>query len=216
MNNKRPIVGIILAAGTSSRLGRPKQLMELDGRPSIQWVLENSIASSLDHVLLVAGHEHENILNPARDFSSHQKFSTVVNSNFREGMSASMKLGLSMMGDTHGAAMFLLGDQPFFDAGSVDLLIEAFIADKKNICAPSFNGQRKNPVILGKKYFHGIASINGDKGARDIIKENREDLLLVEFTRPELFYDIDTEEDYERIKAHLKKSGAWFLRDGGG
>ena len=109
-----PTAGIILAAGTSQRLGRPKQLIELQGKTILQWSMESALSSNLERVFVVLGYDRSNILSSIHEITSHQKLEILCNEKYAQGMGTSLALGISQIKDTFKSAMFLLGDQPLF------------------------------------------------------------------------------------------------------
>jgi molybdenum cofactor cytidylyltransferase len=103
-----PIVGVILAGGSSSRLGRPKQLLPLGDRPVLAHTLAHALAADLDGVIVVLGHE-ATAVQERIDFAGAQ---VVINDAYREGQSTSLRAGLATLPPDADAALFILGDQP--------------------------------------------------------------------------------------------------------
>jgi len=203
MNNKKPTAGIILAAGESRRFGSSKQMEKLNGKPILNWVLEASLNSDLDKTILVLGHDHEKILPRLNHLQDNTKLQIEINPAYNEGMSSSLRLGLSKTMEDFPAAMFILGDQPMITVRLINLLLGKFAENEMGICVPSFKGKRKNPVIMSKKYYKELMDIRGDKGARKIIDSNLQDVLFVEIDDNMAFIDVDTKEDLERLKGNL-------------
>lgn len=197
--NKKPTAGIILAAGTSSRLGRPKQLLEIDGRTLLAKTVATTLASQLDRVVLVLGHESERIIAAMGEMLNDQRISVTLNERYREGMSSSLQQGLLQVSGSFPSIMVILGDQPFLDHGTIDLLLAKFRDSDKDICVPCLKGRQGVPVILSSRFYKDIMSIRGDMGARNIVRENPECVLRVEIENPDCFLDIDSEEDLQRF-----------------
>ncbi len=192
---KYPTAGIILAAGLSHRFGRPKQLAEIDGVPLIHRVLNNSLESDLDIIVLVLGHAMDEILNSCREFIDNKKLKIVSNKNYPDGMATSLHAGLANINEKYPSVMFLLADQPFISSKIINNLLHNFWSSDKDICVPVHNGNRMNPVIFSSKYYDEIIEVKGDKGARDIIKKNPGQVYSVDFENDEYFIDIDTIND---------------------
>lgn len=201
MTRNRPTAGIILAAGASRRLGTPKQLIRWRGKYLIERVLDVALDSRLDRIVLVLGHESERMLEILGDRIHHPRVTVAINHEHHRGMSGSLRLGLSFVRESHSSVMFLLGDQPFVDADCINLLLERFRASDKEICVPVYKGKRGNPTIFSRKYYRLMMGIEGDVGAREIIRAHPEKVLRVEMDDPIRFFDIDTKADLESLVA---------------
>jgi molybdenum cofactor cytidylyltransferase len=200
---KTPTAGILLAAGESTRFGKPKQLITLAGRYLIEWALAAALGSNLDHVVLVLGCEHERIARCLGSSTAHPKCDILVNPDYRGGQSTSLHAGLLRIRHDFPSVMFLLGDQPLVDAALINLLLERYEGSEKPICVPTHRGIRGNPTLFGNPLYPEILNIEGDKGARDIIAAHPTQVLAVEIPDPLVFLDIDRREDVEKIAALL-------------
>lgn len=196
---RQPTAGIILAAGTSTRMGRPKQLQPFKGRCLLQWVVEAALGSNLDTVVLVLGHEFETMIRALGDLTLHPRLVTAFNYRFREGQAYSLRAGLGLVKDEFPSVMFLLGDQPFITPGFLDLLLERFWTSEKGICVPIHAGKRGNPTIFHRVFYRLLLELEGDQGGRRIIEEHPEEVLPVEIEEPLWLMDVDSEEDLEAI-----------------
>ena len=194
-----PMAGIVLAAGMSARMGKPKQLMNLSGKPLLVRVVETALASELEKVVLVLGHEAEKILAALGSLAHDQRLITVVNERYREGMASSLQAGLLQVKDRFPAVMFLLGDQPMVAADTVNLLLRRFRASDRDICVPVYAGVRGNPICFSNLFYDRIIAIRGDTGAREIINDHPDNVLYVEIENPLCFMDVDSPEDLEQI-----------------
>jgi molybdenum cofactor cytidylyltransferase len=191
------ISGIVLAAGTSSRLGRPKQLLELDGRPLLQHVIDALVAAELDEVVVVLGHEADAIrgalvLAPA--------VRTVFNPRYSSGQASSLTAGLDAVDPLAEAAVVVLGDQPRISPD----LIRAAVAEWRTADAPVlrtyFGEVPGHPVVAARSAWPVLRDASGDEGARRV-----EDPAFVQAARlqagAEPIADVDTVEDYERLRS---------------
>ena len=192
--------GIILAAGASVRFGQPKQLIKLRGKYLVEWVLDAALKSRLDLVVLVLGHEHQSILQALGAKGRHSELEVVINHDYHEGQSSSLKAGLAKVGNAYSSVMYLLADQPLINSNTIDLLLERFHGSRKRICVPVFEGQRGTPTIFKRSKYEKIMMLDGDIGARDIIAENAEHVLYVKINDPLCFFDIDSPEDLKRLQ----------------
>jgi len=201
-----PTAGIILAAGESTRFGRPKQLLRLNDRCLIEWVLTAALESKLSRIVLVLGHAHQKILQTLGKRLQPSKVSVEINLQFKKGQSRSLRVGLTKVKDDFPAVMFLLGDQPMLNAATINILLEKFWTDDKDICLPIYQGKRKTPAIFSRRFYTRLMDIKGDTGARQLIDDNPDRVLAVEMDNPICFFDIDTEQDFENLKKMLEQS----------
>lgn len=193
--------GIILAAGASTRMGRPKQLLSLDGQPLLQHVLEQAVASCLDEVILVLGHQAREVRAAIR-VPSRRRIRVVVNRDYAGGQSTSLRLGLRSASPRAAAAAILLADQPQITAGLIDRLAAAFRSADRPLLRPVYldaQGRRVpgHPVFLARQIWFEVEQLSGDQGARALLTAHPDSLLELplEGGPPA---DIDTWEDYRR------------------
>jgi molybdenum cofactor cytidylyltransferase len=201
LTSRRDTAGIILAAGASTRLGRPKQLVLLDGQPLLERVINAALESNLDHIVLVLGSHAAEIKRALGSILDHNKLSILVNPNYHTGMAGSLKMGIRQIKNVYGAAMIILADHPNVDSGLINHLLARFQATDKAICVPTFKGRRGHPVCLSQKFYADIRSLTGDIGAREILRDHPDQLLTVELDSDRAFMDIDTKSDLERAIA---------------
>jgi molybdenum cofactor cytidylyltransferase len=189
------ISGIVLAGGRSARLGTPKQLLELDGRPLLQHVVDAAEEGGLDEVIVVLGHEAERISAALR---LPPRARTVVNPSFSEGQSTSLRAGLGATDPASTAAVVLLGDQPRLTGPMVRKLVAGFHRDNRPIARAVFGGVAGHPVVLARSEWAILDDLRGDVGARALI-DGSEKVNLVDMG-PEPLEDIDTWEQYEQMR----------------
>ena len=172
----------------------------------LEWVLDAALHSELNRVVLVLGYSHQKILQALGEKTRHAKLLLAINPQYKKGQSLSLNLGLSKVKDDYPAVMFLLGDQPMLDAATINMLLERFWTNGKDICVPSYRGKRKTPVIFSRRFYTRLLGIKGDKGARQLIDENPDRALTVEIDNPICFLDIDTQQDFESLNTKLEQS----------
>ena len=206
MINVQPTAGIILAAGASTRFGEPKQLLRLKNKCLLEWVLDAALNSELNSIVLVLGYAHQKILQALGEKLQHSKLLVAINPQYEKGQSLSLHTGLSKVKDDYPAVMFLLGDQPMLNAAAINVLLERFWADEKDICVPIYQGKRKTPTIFRRRFYTQLIGIKGDMGARQLIDDNPDRVLAVEMKNKICFFDVDTQQDLERLKKNLKKT----------
>lgn len=191
--DKPKVGGVILAAGLSSRMQRPKLLLPFDAENSIIGAtIDQALAAGLDDLLLVSGAYREAVEEIARG----KGVRTVYNPDYALGQSASLKRGLDALAPGM-AAMFILGDQPRIPARVYRALADAYRARRPRIVAPrSAAGERGNPSLFAPEMFAELRKIEGDTGGRPLLRKYGAHILYVEVEEDAVLQDIDTEEQY--------------------
>ena len=203
MSSRTQTAGIILAAGASVRFGQPKQLIRLGNKYLVEWVLDAALNSRLQTVVLVLGHEQEAILNALGSKAQQPGLEVVLNPNYLDGQSMSLKAGLSSVRQNFESVMFLLGDQPMLKPGVIDHMLDQFRPADKDLCVPFYKEKRGNPTIFRRPLYDELMQVSGDIGARDIIRKNPDRTLFLEIDDPLCFLDIDTPQDLKDLLTHL-------------
>ncbi|MBN8581822.1 MAG: putative selenium-dependent hydroxylase accessory protein YqeC [Anaerolineae bacterium] len=187
--------GIILAAGSSSRYGQPKQLLEWKGKSFIRHVTETALRSALEPVVVVTGFQHAEIESQIQDLP----VSIVYNADYEQGQSTSIKAGISVLPANVGAAVFLLADQPQIPVEVIRALVEAHASDLQAILAPLvLEEKRANPVLFDQVTFPSLLTLQGDVGGRGIFDKHK--VSYLPWHDDILIFDVDKPEDYERLK----------------
>jgi molybdenum cofactor cytidylyltransferase len=194
------IAGIILSAGESKRMSTPKQLLPWRKTFILQQVIENAQASRLGMILLVLGSRADEIAGKIKISS---KTRIVINRDFKEGMSSSVKCGVQNAPEAAEAFMLLLGDQPSIDPDIINKLIDCYQTDKHGIIIPVYDGRRGHPVVFDVKYKQELLAI-GDGGAKVVVDNHVRDILEVHVVSPEVLTDIDTPQDYQNAIGKAK------------
>jgi len=196
------IAGIVLAAGSSSRLGRPKQLLPLEGEPLLRFTLQRILKASLDAVYVVLGHHVDDITRSIEDLPVR----IVHNPHAAQGQSTSVIAGLQAVAPADpDAVVILLGDQPLVDPEVVTRLIARWHVTRTGIVAPRYaSGPGRNPILFDRAVLPELMNLSGDIGARAIVRAHqvRGDISLVDADSPAP-RDVDTEADYEALLASL-------------
>ncbi len=190
------ISSIILAAGESKRFGEPKQLYKIDNDTLIEKVLKLTLIF-FDEVIVVLGYKKELVL-PL--ISSNNKVKIVINENYKKGMSESLKAGVYHISEDATHFAIFLVDMPYIKKETIELLLQDLRQGKREIIAPFYKGRRGFPVFFSRDFLKDVKNITGDKGARDIIKENLQFLRAVEVNDPGVVMDIDTKKDIKIFK----------------
>lgn len=189
------IAAIILAAGSASRMGSPKQLLDWGGRPLLRVVAEQALAGPFDQVLLVVGAAQIQVQAALEGLPLH----IIANPDYAVGQSTSLRAGVAALGPQVAAALVLLGDQPFVTPAIVEQLVAEWRSSGASIVAPVYAGQRGNPVLFARAVFPELLAIVGDQGARGVLSADPARVRLVAFDDARPLADIDTPEDYQRL-----------------
>jgi molybdenum cofactor cytidylyltransferase len=198
----KPIAAIILAAGSASRMGQPKQLLDWGGRPLVRVVAEHALAAGLDRVVVVIGAAGDQVAAALAGLP----IELVENPMYAVGQSTSLRAGIAALGPEVSAALVLLGDQPFVSPPIMERIVEAWYASDAAIIAPVYRGQRGNPVLFARSVFGELLAIQGDQGARAILAADLARVHKVVFDDDRPLADIDTPEDYARLQSIERKT----------
>jgi Uncharacterized MobA-related protein len=187
--NPSLIGGILLAAGGSSRMGRPKQLLVYEGSTLLRRATETLLNSVCDPVVVVLGAEIERAKNEIEDLPA----SIILNERWQSGMSSSIKVGLERLLKIQPNVMAIvitLCDQPDITSSHINQLTAKFRETGNQIVAAEYGDTVGVPALFGKRFFVELLHLKGDKGARDLIRSDKEILSTVRI--PEGAFDVDT------------------------
>jgi molybdenum cofactor cytidylyltransferase len=190
---------VVLAAGKSQRMGRNKLLLEFSGRKVIDRLLDALDSSMVDEIYVVLGHRPEQLTARVGAYRAIP----VINPDYKDGMTVSFKAGLGrVQGD---AAFLVLGDQVGLDPVLLGRMVDALRSDPHAlIVSPVHEGRRGHPVLFRRALFPEILGLGLDKTLRDVVDGHEEAHRLVE---GDLWctLDMDTPEDYERIRRLIEE-----------
>lgn len=190
--NKIPkIGGLLLAAGGSRRLGTAKQLLEFRGKTLLHRAVKALVETACDPVVVVLGAEIDRSKTEIEDLP----VTVIVNDDWESGMSSSIRIGLEkllLLEPDIDAVMIMLCDQPFVTAEKIGLFIEEFKRKNPAIMAAKYNEVLGVPALFSRTMFGELANLEGDKGARDLIRKT-DSIIAIDL--PEAAFDIDTRED---------------------
>ena len=193
MTEKTDKVGaVLLAAGGSSRMGQSKQLLGYEGKTLLRRAVETLLATACSPVVVVLGAEFEIAKNKIEDLPVE----IARNENWQTGMGSSIKAGLEYLlqiAPDISAVIITLCDQPKIMATHLDRLAEKFRETGSDIVAAEYSGTLGVPALFGEQYFAELLNIEGDKGARKLIRSASAGVSTLQM--PEAAFDIDTLED---------------------
>lgn len=190
-----PVI-LVIAAGQSKRLGRPKQLLTFDGEFLINRLLHRIEAAGPSPIILVLGANSE-LIQEKLDSSTAE---VVLNTNWQTGMAGSINTGVKYIQQQHPNAdgiMIVVCDQPFLETTHINALLELQLQTERSIVASYYAGIAGTPVLFHAIYFEALLKLTGDNGAKKIVQEYPDEVARLLFE--EAAIDIDTEEDYQKL-----------------
>jgi len=189
-------VAIILAAGSSSRMGRSKQLLKVGDESLLRKTIRTVIASEVDKIVVVLGSSTE---------AHHQEIidlpvQTIFNPDWQKGMGSSLKYGVQFVEEQFqscGAILVTVCDQPLLTAYHLKKIINTFQSSKSPIVASFYSGSPGVPVLFDHSMFEKLKTMDDQHGAKKIIKDNIKSASLIDFPQGEV--DLDTPDDWEKF-----------------
>jgi molybdenum cofactor cytidylyltransferase len=196
------ISGLLLAAGLSTRIGEPKQLLPFGCSTMIETVVDNLLASKLNEVLVVIGHEAEKV--KAR--IQHKPVKIVFNPDYQRGMLTSAQCGVRLIFESADAFALFLVDQPFITSELIDRVIDAYAQTNRGIVLPSYHHRRGHPVIFNRRYVADILALSQEsEGVKSLYGKYADDIHYVIVDTDRVLRDIDYREDYEQAIKQMGK-----------
>jgi molybdenum cofactor cytidylyltransferase len=191
------IGAVILAAGVSSRMGEPKQLLRLGGKTLLEQVLDNARSARVDEIVVVLGAAAE----PIRQRVDFRQTKVVINSSYEQGMGTSLGAGLAALDPAINAALILLADQPFVRAATLDRICGEYRRSHAQIVIPLYHGFRGNPVLLDRSVFPEVMALSGDVGCRAIFGNHLEGIVKLPVDDVGILLDIDSKADFDKLQS---------------
>ncbi len=188
------LAAIVLAAGQSRRMGEDnKLLIPVGDNPMIVHAVASACGSKADPVIVVTGYQAELVGQAVKDFD----ITLVHAEDYADGLSRSLAKGLEAVPVDADGVVVCLGDMPRIRSGHIDRLLDAFRPG--GICVSEYEGERGNPVLLDRCYFDEMKSIEGDRGARNLIRRFDASVRDVSMDDAAPLIDVDRPEDLARI-----------------
>ena len=188
------ICAVVLAAGLSRRMGVQKLLLPFGGKTVIAHIVDQLLASTVDEVHVVMGHQAERISAEL----SGRVFSIVNNPNYKSGMLSSVRCGLQNLPEKCRAVMVALGDQPSITTGLIDQMLQSFATTEKSILVPLYKGKRGHPILFSMLYRDDILTQYDDIGLRGLLHSHPNDIHELAVSNSSVLCDMDYPEDYQR------------------
>ena len=189
------ISAILLAAGQSKRMdGENKLTKKIQDVPLIKYSVKNILASSINELIVVLGHQKEII---EKLIDKNEKIKCVFNKNFENGMASSIKTGLDHLSEKTEAFFICLGDMPMVSHDIYNQLIKS--KDNKEIIVPTYKGQQGNPVLFDKSIKEKVMDTSGDVGAKKILELNKDKILNLEINDQSITKGFNTQGDFSSL-----------------
>lgn len=194
------VAGVLLAGGTSSRFGDANKLLAtVEGAPLVCHAARTLVDAGLDPVVVVVGHEADQVRAAVADLPVE----TIENDAYESGQSTSVGAGIGAIRDRNravDAAIIALGDMPYVDPETIETLVGGYGEGVADALAPSYRGDRGNPVLFDRQFFEDLAAVDGDIGGREILLSSGAS-ALVAVDDPGVRRDVDRPEDLSSTEA---------------
>jgi molybdenum cofactor cytidylyltransferase len=197
-----PVAGVVLAAGTSSRMGTNKLLLRLGGETVLRRAVRRVLAARLDPVLVVLGHEVDRTRAELEGLPCRALF----NPEYTHGMNASVRAGIAAVPPESAAAVVVLADMPHVTSEMIATLVERYRESGTPLVASDYGGVLAPPTLYDRSLFGELDERAGDGCGRRVVQRHRAEATIVTWPASALG-DIDRLTDYERIKAQLPPGG---------
>ena len=198
------IVAVILSAGESSRMGRPKALLPIDGVRFVEKIVSALKSTDVGNIIVVLGHNAEEMRQKISDLP----VTILINHDYKQGQLSSLQVAISHLessseGSPVDGILVHLVDHPYISTTLVDLMIKRFYETKKLIVVPRFQGRRGHPVIFARALFSELLAAGPGQGAKPVVHAHRDDTLEIDTKDEGVLIDIDTPEEYRlRVKGN--------------
>jgi len=184
---------LILAAGNSTRMGTAKQLLPYKNTTLLGYTIEQAKQSRANATFCVLGASAEPIKKSIENYESE----IILNPNFNDGLSSSIVAGINEIKNKgFNSVLIILADQPNVNSNYLDELLKTSQQNPLKITASNYNSKIGVPAIFPKNYFNQLLKLEGDKGAKNILNNNKADIIKMPSFN---LTDIDTKEDYQNL-----------------
>lgn len=195
------IVAVVLSAGESSRMGRPKALLPIDGQTFIEKIVAALKQTKVGKIIVILGHNARELQSKI----SHLPVEILINTDYKRGQLSSLQLAVrNLQPDLECDGMLVhLVDHPYLAPALVEEMIRRFYETKKRIIVPKFHGKRGHPVIFSNALFDEILKAPMEEGAKAVVNAHRAETLEIETEEEGIAVDIDTPELYQQ---HVRRA----------
>lgn len=190
------IAGIVLAAGSSTRMGRNKMLLDVGGEPLVRRAARAAVEAGLDPVLVVVGHEADRVQEAVAGLGCR----TVLNPDHAQGVRVSMQAGVRALPADTRAAVVILADMPFVTAAMIRTLADRYRTDTPPLVVSEYGDVNAPPTLYDRALFAELLDSTGEGCGKHVVKKHKAEAVVVAWPEAALF-DVDAPEDYERVGA---------------
>jgi molybdenum cofactor cytidylyltransferase len=194
MREDARIAGIVLAAGSSTRMGRNKMLMEVGGEPLVRRAARAALEAGLDPVLVVVGHEAERVREAVAGLGCQE----VLNPDHAQGVRVSMQAGLRALPAGVGAGVIILADMPFVTADMIRTLAQRYRAGGAPLVVSEYGDVNAPPTLYDRALFGELLASTGEGCGKHVVKKHKAEAEVVAWPESALA-DIDVPDDYQRL-----------------
>lgn len=191
------ITALVLAAGQGRRFGKTKQIMAWGETTILGQTISQLKQSDVDEIIVITGHDAAAVMPIAATYH----VPTLHNPAYATGeLLSSLKVGVQQIKTEVAAALVVLADQPLIPPSVINQLIAAFRNGDGHLIAPVYQGQRGNPVLIGRSFFTELLALPSAAAPRLLLQQHPDQVTLVEVDTEAILLDIDNEETYERLR----------------
>jgi molybdenum cofactor cytidylyltransferase len=192
------LAGIVLAAGSSTRMGRNKLLLELDGEPLVRRAVRAALDGSLGQVVVVLGHEAERVREALAGLPCHP----VLNPDHAAGVRLSLQVGVRQVPAEAAAAMVILADMPFVTSAMIEAVADRYRQGGAPLVVSEYGDVNAPPTLYDRALFPELLTMGGEGCGKQVVRQHKHEAAVVRWPEAALS-DIDVPEDYERVRAQL-------------
>jgi molybdenum cofactor cytidylyltransferase len=193
-----PVAGVVLAAGTSSRMGENKLLFRVEGETLVRRAVQTAVSAGLEPVIVVLGHEAERAVAEL----SGLEIEPVFNDEYARGIHTSLRAGIAVVPASSCAAVVILADMPFVTATMITRILEQYRDSPALAVVSDYAGVQAPPTLYDRAFFPELAAVKGEGCGKQVLRRHENETSAVSWPAAALT-DVDRPEDYERVAARL-------------
>jgi molybdenum cofactor cytidylyltransferase len=193
------VAGVVLAAGTSSRMGRNKLLLPLSGTSVLRRAVAAAREAALDPVLVVLGHQSDRALGELTGLDC----TPVFNPDYARGMNTSVRAGISAVPEDVSGAVLMLADMPFVTAEMLRTLVERHRASDAPLVVSTYGEVLAPPILYGRALFGELRALDGDGCGKRVVKAHRAEAVAIAWP-PSALADLDVPDDVDRVRTRIE------------
>jgi molybdenum cofactor cytidylyltransferase len=204
------VAGVVLAAGTSTRMGQNKLFMELEGESLVRRIVGRVSRAGVDPLIVVLGHEAERVQRALEGI----RYQPVLNADYERGVNSSLRAGIRAASEAAArAAVVVLADMPFVTTAMIATLVEKYRRSEAPLVVSDYDGVNAPPMLYDRSLFTELAASEGQGCGKHVVKRHRHEAETASWPA-EALTDLDAPEDYERVKASMNGQSVDTLRTG--